>query len=117
MRPGIAPAPLTRAVLEPLTVLLLDAMSRHASEDEPSAPGSLEDSASNCLCAAMHVAADALVPFLGPIVEEALCAADWRHREAAVMACATTCMWDDEDEPPPCVPVFVSAMFPSACGC
>ena len=112
--PGAAPAPLTRAALGPLAALLLGAMAQQASELEPCAPGSLEDAASNCLCGVMHAAADALLPSLGPIIDRGLRSADWHHREAAVMACATASMWNDEDTPPPCALAFAVVAYPRA---
>ena len=107
---GVAPAPLTRAALNPLAVLLLGTMARQPTEDEPCVKNSIVGVARDCMYAISKVAADALIPVLSPIVEEALHSADWHHREAAVMACASVCRRDEDDTIPDCILDFARAM-------
>jgi hypothetical protein len=63
----------------------------------------------------MLAAGDAALPLLAPAIEKGLGHDDWRHREAAITVCVSVCMWEDEDEHPPCVPPFISATFPREC--
>lgn len=77
----------------------------------PAEPGSIADVASDCLNAVILAAADTLVPLLVPIIEAALVNSDWHQREAAAMACAVVCMYEDESAIPECVEAFVGQLF------